>query len=128
MTLNAGQALEQAARVAPPTAGFPAYGSAAYEANAESLRTAFRLHDIRWPGFDAPEEAQVAWRETYSTLVGIAESVLGPDAHVADVDPVCFDSYSDCHKDECGFRPRGHVTRAEAKAFLAPFVVQEAQP
>lgn len=124
MLTNAGTALEAAARVPAPPAGFPAYGSPAYESNAESLRKAFDMHDKRFPGFDAPEEAQEAWRERYRTLVGIAESVLGPDAHVADVDPVCFESYSDCHKDECGFRPRGHVTRVAAKAFLAPFVVQ----
>lgn len=123
MTVSEMTALEVAARVAPPPGGFAPVDSLAYAANADALRKAFDMHDKRFPGFDSPEEAQEAWRERYRTLVGIAESVLGPEAHVGDVDPVCFESFSDCYKDENGFRPRHHVTRAEAKAFLAPFVV-----
>jgi hypothetical protein len=112
-------ALQMAAAVKAPPGGFPSIDSVAYAANSGALATAFDMHSNRFPGFEAGE-ALDAWRGDYATLVGIAKSVLGPEAHCNDVDPDAFSAYSDCYKDEAGFRPRGWVTAAEVEAFLAP--------
>ena len=111
-------ALQQAAAVKPPVGGFPRVDGMAYAANSDALRTAFDMHANRFPGFDAPPEALEAWRERYATLVGIAKSVLGPEAHCNDVDPDLWQAYSDCRKDLDGCRPRGWETSAEVEAWF----------
>jgi hypothetical protein len=45
--------------------------------------------------------------------------------HCNEVEPCLFSTYSDCFKDEHGFRPRGWVTVAQAEQFLKPFTVTE---
>lgn len=123
MSASDFSALQMAAAVKAPAAGFPSVDSVAYAANSGALATAFEMHANRFPGFEAGE-ALDAWRETYATLVGIAKSVLGPEAHCSDVDPDAWETYSDCYKDEAGFRPRGWTTAAEVEAFLAPLRVK----
>lgn len=112
-------ALQQAAAVKAPAAGFAPVNSIAYEGNAESLRKAFDMHFNRFPGFDAPPEAGEGWRTAYATLVGIAKSVLGPEAHCNDVDPDLWQAFSDCYKADNGFRPRSWMTAAECEAYFA---------
>lgn len=111
-----------------PPGGFPAYGSPAYEANAQPLAKAFDMHFYRFPGFDAPPEALEGWRTQYTALVAVAKSVLGPEAHCNHVDPDLWEAYSDCYKSDNGFRPRGHVTAAEAAAWFAARRESEAVP
>jgi hypothetical protein len=119
MSASEFSALQMAAAVKAPAAGFPSVESLAYASNSGSLATAFEMHSNRFPGFDAPEEALTAWRETYATLVGIAKSVLGPEAHCSDVDPEAWSAYSDLYKSDAGFRPRGWTTAAEVEAYFA---------
>jgi hypothetical protein len=112
-------ALQQAAAVKAPPGGFAPVDSLAYASNSDSLRTAFDMHFNRFPGFEAPTEALEAWRERYATLVGIAKSVLGPEAHCNDVDPDLFSAFSDCYKSDNGIRPRFWMTVAEVEAWFA---------
>lgn len=112
-------ALQAAAAVKAPAAGFAPVDSIAYAGNAEALRTAFDMHFHRFPGFDAPAEAVEGWRTQYATLVGIAKSVLGPEAHCNDVDPDLWQAFSDCYKSDNGFRPRFWNTAAEVEAWFA---------
>lgn len=125
MSASDFSALQMAAAVKAPAAGFPAIDSVAYAANSGALATAFDMHANRFPGYsviageDDKNEALTAWRETYATLVGIAKSVLGPEAHCNDVDPDSWGAYSDCYKSDAGFRPRGWTTAAEVDAYFA---------
>jgi hypothetical protein len=128
MSASDFSALQMAAAVKAPAAGFPSVESLAYASNSGSLATAFEMHSNRFPGFDAPEEALTAWRETYATLVGIAKSVLGPEAHCNDVDPDLWSAYSDCYKDDAGFRPRGWTTAEEVERYFARLKAAEARP
>lgn len=121
-------ALQAAAAVKAPAAGFAPVDSIAYAGNAEALRTAFDMHFNRFPGFDAPVEAGEGWRTAYATLVGIAKSVLGPEAHCNDVDPDLWQAFSDCYKSDNGFRPRSWMTAAEVEAYFARREVVEASP
>jgi hypothetical protein len=61
----------------------------------------------------------------YEATVLLLKQMLGEDAHVAYLDAELYQSYSDCWKDEYDYRPRHHVTIADARAFLARFWVPE---
>ncbi len=83
-----------------------------------------RLHEIYREMLDlgddffrASEEEQDRRRTRYHSLVDELIQILGTDANVGIVDPWLFDSYSDCYKDDAGFRPRGH-SYATAKAYM----------
>lgn len=67
--------------------------------------------------FSASKEDQESRRTRYNTLRDELIQLLGVDADVAIIDPWLFDSYSDCYKDDVGFRPRGHSYRA-ARAYM----------
>lgn len=67
--------------------------------------------------FQAAKEEQTRRRTRYHSLVEELIAILGTDADVGIVDPWLFDSYSDCYKDDVGFRPRGH-SYATAKAYM----------
>lgn len=69
---------------------------------------------------DSAEEAKLL-AEYQSNIDCAIASGLDAVAHCNSVDPMGFESYSDCYKDVNGFRPRGFVTRAQARVFLEPF-------
>lgn len=60
-------------------------------------------------------EAKAAYEATVAEL----ETLLGPDAHCNAVDCDLWSLFSDCYKDDAGFRPRFHQTRAQVQAYLA---------
>lgn len=58
----------------------------------------------------------------YDATVAQLEALLGPDAHCNFVDMELWGQFSDWYKSEEGFRPRGHMTRAQVKAALSTSV------
>lgn len=73
-----------------------------------------------------PEYLQVL--ADYDASVAELEALLGPDAHCNHVDSELWSLFSDCYKSEAGFRPRMHVTRAQAQAYfktLSPAVAPD---
>jgi subtilisin family serine protease len=63
---------------------------------------------------EARNQANIDYDETVEALLGL----LGPDAHCADVDCDLYGFYSDAYKDRNGFRPSGHVTRADVQSWM----------
>ncbi len=58
-------------------------------------------------------------KAAYEATVAELEALLGPNAHCNAVDCDLWSLFSDCYKDDAGFRPRFHQTRAEVQAYLA---------
>lgn len=88
---------------------FPALSAqSAYEILAVLFRLACagRSEDIR-------EAARLA----YNAISDRAAAQF-PNHHAALVDPWGFSDYSDSHKEEFGFRPRGFISAAEVKRWL----------
>lgn len=57
--------------------------------------------------------------QAYNQLVEELEQLLGAEAHCCQVDCDLWSLFSDWHKSESGFRPRGmHFTRADVKRRL----------
>lgn len=71
------------------------------------------------------EAALATANAAYDATVAELEALLGPDAHCSEVDSELFSSYSDCFKSENDFRPRGHTTRAEVKAWFERLVADQ---
>lgn len=65
---------------------------------------------------DAAYRARV---QDYEKTVADLEALLGPDAHCNEVDTDLWSSFSDCFKDEAGFRPRFHQTRLQVQQYFA---------
>lgn len=65
------------------------------------------------------EAARVRLVAEYDALCDQLEKILGTEAHCNEVDPDLFGFYSDLYKDDHGFRPLHHITRAEVKQWLA---------
>lgn len=57
-------------------------------------------------------------RAAYDASVSELTALLGEDAHCNNVDCDLFSLYSDLYKDDAGFRPRHHITRAQVQAWL----------
>lgn len=64
------------------------------------------------------EKERVAALAEYELTVKELEAIHGPKAHCDEVDSDLFEFYSDIYKSDHGIRPHGHVTRAEARAYL----------
>lgn len=76
----------------------------------------FNYHDYN-AAAKKPEVLQA--QAAYDATVAELEALLGPDAHCNAVDCDLWSLFSDCYKDDAGFRPRFHQTRAQVQAYLA---------
>lgn len=63
-----------------------------------------------------PEYA--ASKAAYEATVNELVALLGPEAGCHLVDSDLWSSFSDCYKDEAGFRPRFHKTRQEVQNYF----------
>lgn len=61
-------------------------------------------------------EAAIA---VYDATVAELVALLGPEAACWDVDQDRWSMYSDCFKDDCGFRPTIELTVAEVNQYFA---------
>jgi hypothetical protein len=77
----------------------------------------FALADVRRADVDLVPEV-VAARAAYDALVQRSVA-MNRYAHATWTDPIAFDSYSDCWKDETGSRPRGYANREQILAYFA---------
>lgn len=69
--------------------------------------------------FDSDKpDLQAAARAAYEETVQKLSSLLGPDAHCAQVDKDQFNTFSELWKDDFGFSPRHHVTIADVDQWL----------
>lgn len=79
--------------------------------------TVLHLQETK-PGLTTPQAYAspevVAIQKEYDQTVADLEALLGPEAHCNAVDCERWSTYSDWFKCEHGFRPRMHVTRADA--------------
>jgi hypothetical protein len=77
---------------------------------------------FRSAAYDALSRGDDAARDEanrmYDATVEALTALLGSDAHCADVDCDLYGFYSDAYKDRNGFRPRGHVTRADVLLWM----------
>lgn len=64
------------------------------------------------------EPEYVAGKAAYEATVTELAALLGPDAHCNFVDCDLWSMFSDCYKDENGFRPRFHKTRQDVQAYF----------
>jgi len=64
----------------------------------------------------------------YEATVAELEALLGPDAHCTWVDCELWSHFSDWHKSEEGFRPYGHLTRAQVKVALTVLAQRPPRP
>jgi hypothetical protein len=67
---------------------------------------------------NAQHEAYFARMGAYNRIREALEAIW-PDLHCGVSDPWSYDAYSDLYKDEYGCRPRGQVTGAEVRSWLA---------
>lgn len=101
------QALKDAVSFALYTPGPPeAIELQAQQSIALSMSYSLEGDDLVW--------AQGIYAETVKKLT----ELLGEDAHCSQVDSEMFNSFSDIFKDETNSRPRFHVTRQDAEAWL----------
>lgn len=84
-----------------------------------------RLHEIYREMLDLGDDffamakdEQKRRRARYETLRDELLQIVGADAHVNLVDPWMWDAYSDCYKDDVGFRPKGHHSYLQVKAYF----------
>lgn len=54
----------------------------------------------------------------YDSTVRMLESIVGPDAHIGEVDQDLYGAFSDCYKGDEGFRPRFHISRKDVVAWF----------
>jgi hypothetical protein len=54
----------------------------------------------------------------YESTVRMLESIVGPDAHIGEVDQDLYGAFSDCYKGEIGCRPRFHISRKDVVAWF----------
>jgi hypothetical protein len=77
----------------------------------------FKLVDYMYEVYQSFYDGVITESE-YSEIVEDAILVLGDKVHCNDVDPISFQTYSDCYKDEYNFRPRGFITLKDVKAYF----------
>jgi hypothetical protein len=85
---------------------------AALDAMYEAWNAARAKHDFVQGAEDA-EPAYIASKAAYEASVRALETLLGEDAPCNFVDADLWSAFSDCYKDDAGFRPRFHRTRQQ---------------
>lgn len=77
-------------------------------------------------GFDAlkthPEAIAVV--QAYDASVAGLVALLGAEAGCHEVDTDLWSSYSDFYKENVGFRPRHHITRADVQAYFRSYGIE----
>ena len=78
--------------------------------------------------FQSPEkqdEVLAALNAEYDALAEQLETSIGKGAPCWHTDQALWGEYSDFYKERNGFRPRGYVTRAEVKEWIATMDVYD---
>lgn len=92
---------------------------AAREAMYDAWNAAVARFNYQGYNAAAKEPEVLKAQAAYDATVGELEALLGPDAHCNAVDCDLWSLFSDCYKNDTGFRPRFHQTRAQVQAYLA---------
>lgn len=92
---------------------------AAREAMYDAWNAAVARFNYHGYNAAAKEPEVLQAQAAYDATVAELEALLGPDAHCNAVDCDLWSLFSDCYKDDAGFRPRFHQTRAQVQAYLA---------
>lgn len=91
----------------------------AREALYDAWNDAYAKTDYKDSEAAHQDAAYVAAKAAYEATVTALEALLGPDAHCNAVDTDLWSLFSDCYKDDAGFRPRFHQTRTQVQEYLA---------
>ena len=79
--------------------------------------------------FELMENDKVAWFARLGACNRITQALEAtfPQAPCSITDPSTYETYSELFKDDCGCRPSGHITGAEAREWIAKRGAQQRQ-
>lgn len=88
---------------------------AAYDAMYGALNKLYAIHAELTSEIANADPEYSEKKQAYDDTVNQLKALLGPQAHCNQVDCDLWSAFSDIHKSEHGYRPRGHYTAAEVR-------------